>query len=56
MPALIRVCNGSDEQPEGKTKCRKKGKLLEKLENGISLSALEHDGVKGEKSLFHQEK
>jgi hypothetical protein len=57
MPSLIRVCDGSAEEPEGKTKWRKKGELLDKLENGISLSAVEHDdGVKGEKNLFHQEK
>lgn len=48
MPSLIRACDGSDEEPEGKTKWRKKGELLDKLENGISLSAVEHDdGVKG---------
>ena len=56
MPSLIRACNGSDEEPEGKTKWGKKGELLENLENGISLSAVEHDGVKGQKNLFHQEK
>jgi hypothetical protein len=56
MPSLIRACNGSDEEPDDKTKWRMKGKLLEKLENGISLSAVEHDGVKEEKNPFHQEK
>jgi hypothetical protein len=57
MPSFIRACDGSAGEPDGKTKWRKKGNLLDKLENGISPSAVEHDdGVKGEKKMFHQEK
>jgi len=55
MHSLIRACDGSDKGPEGKTKWRKKGELLDKLENGISLSAVENDDdVKGKKILFHK--
>jgi len=56
MPSLIRACDGSDEGPECKTKWRKKGELLDKLQNGISPSAFEHDGLKGKNNLFHKKK
>jgi hypothetical protein len=57
VPSLNRTCDGSAEEPESKTKYKKKGELLDTLEREICHSVVKHDGgVKGQQNRLHPEK